>query len=89
VVGHRDRYRAKLEQLKFANAHSRKQLDQIEQEVIKFTNRVITSTIARGKIEFTEEGESKPAGRSHRPHSILARRVFGNSDTLLGIAPND
>ena len=33
VVGHRDRYRAKLEQLKFANADSRKQLDQIEQEV--------------------------------------------------------
>jgi hypothetical protein len=47
---------------------------------------VITETCARGKIEYLEEKQQKLAGRVHRPHLILARRVFGNSDALLGFA---
>jgi hypothetical protein len=77
VVGHRDRYRAKLEQLKFAYADSRKRLDLIEQDIIWFSNRVLTETCARGKIEYLEEEQQKPAGRVHRPHSILRQGSRG------------
>jgi hypothetical protein len=73
VAGHRDRYRSKLEQLKFSCAKDRKQLDLIEKDVIRFANRVISDAISRGKIEYEEE--KRIADQCQRPFSIMARKL--------------
>jgi hypothetical protein len=70
VVGHRDRYRAKLEQLKFAYADSRKRLDLISR---------IACSLKRAPVERLNiwRKKKKPAGRVHRPHSILRQGSRG------------
>jgi hypothetical protein len=75
VMGHRNRYRAKLEQLKYANADSKKQLDMIEKDIIRLSNRVIADAIARGKIEYVDN--EKPASEFGQK-VWAAYRALGN-----------